>query len=94
MSKKIIIGITGSIAAFKSVQLISDLIKQDYQIEVMMSESATQFITPTCIQSLTKRKVYVDTFDDEIQRLLLMLILSKMQIYFLLFLQVHILLQN
>ncbi len=65
MSKKIIIGITGSIAAFKSVQLISDLIKQDYQIEVMMSESATQFITPTCIQSLTKRKVYVDTFDDE-----------------------------
>ena len=30
-----------------------------------MSESATRFITPTCIQSLTKRKVYVDTFDDE-----------------------------
>ena len=65
MSKKIIIGITGSIAAFKSVQLISDLIKKGYQIEVMMSESATRFITPTCIQSLTKRKVYVDTFDDE-----------------------------
>ena len=65
MSKKIIIGITGSIAAFKSVQLISDLIKKGYQIEVMMSESATRFITPICIQSLTKRKVYVDTFDDE-----------------------------
>ena len=31
----------------------------------MMSESATRFITPICIQSLTKRKVYVDTFDDE-----------------------------
>ena len=64
MSKKIIIGITGSIAAFKSVQLISDLIKKGYQIEVMMSESATRFITPICIQSLTKRKVYVDTFND------------------------------
>lgn len=65
MSKKIIIGITGSIAAFKSIQLISDLVKQGYQIEVMMSESATRFVPPVCIQSLTKRKVYVDTFDDE-----------------------------
>lgn len=65
MSKKIIIGITGSIACYKSVQLISDLMKQDYIVEVMMSESATRFITPTCIQSLTKRKVYVDTFDNE-----------------------------
>lgn len=65
MSKKIIIGITGSIAAFKSIQLISDLVKQGYQIEVMMSENATRFVTPVCIQSLTKRKVYVDTFDDE-----------------------------
>lgn len=65
MSKKIIIGITGSVAAFKSIQLISDLVKQGYQIEVMMSESATRFVTPVCIQSLTKRKVYVDTFNDE-----------------------------
>lgn len=65
MSKKIIVGITGSIAAFKAVQLISDLVKKEYIVEVMMSESATRFITPKCIQSLTKRKVYVDTFDDE-----------------------------
>lgn len=65
MSKKIIVGITGSIAAYKAVQMISDLMKKDYIVEVMMSESATKFITPICIQSLTKRKVYVDTFDDE-----------------------------
>lgn len=65
MSKKIIIGITGSIAAFKAIQLISDLVKKDYIVEVMMSESATRLVTPVCIQSLTKRKVYVDTFDDE-----------------------------
>lgn len=65
MSKKIIIGITGSIAAYKAIQLISDLTKKDYHIEVMMSESAAKFITPVCIQSLTKRKVYIDTFDDE-----------------------------
>lgn len=65
MSKRIIIGITGSIAAFKAVQLISDLVKKDYTIDVLMSESATKFITPICIQSLTKRKVYVDTFDED-----------------------------
>ena len=64
MSKKIIVGITGSIAAYKAIQLISDLTKKDH-IEVMMSESAAKFITPVCIQSLTKRKVYIDTFDDE-----------------------------
>ena len=65
MSKKIIVGITGSIAAYKAIQLISDLTKKDYHIEVMMSKSAAKFITPVCIQSLTKRKVYIDTFDDE-----------------------------
>lgn len=65
MSKKIIIGITGSIAAFKSIQLISDLVKKDYIVDVIMSESATNFVTPICIQSLTKRKVYVDTFDED-----------------------------
>lgn len=65
MSKKIIVGITGSIAAFKAVQLISDLIKKGFEVEVMMSQSAAKFITSVCIQSLTKRKVYIDTFDDE-----------------------------
>lgn len=65
MSKKIVIGITGSIAAYKSVQLISDLIKKGYIIDVVMSESASRFITPICIQSLTKRKVYIDTFDED-----------------------------
>ncbi|WP_028042253.1 bifunctional phosphopantothenoylcysteine decarboxylase/phosphopantothenate--cysteine ligase CoaBC [Candidatus Stoquefichus massiliensis] len=65
MTKKIIVGITGSIAAFKAVQLVSDLVKLNYHVEVMMSESAAKFITPICIQSLTKRKVYIDTFDDE-----------------------------
>lgn len=65
MTKKIIIGITGSIAAYKSIQLISDLAKKGYHIEVLMSKSATRFVTIECIQSLTKRKVYVDTFDND-----------------------------
>lgn len=66
MPKKIVIGITGSIAAFKAIQLISDLTKTDYELEVIMTKSACQFVTPLSIQSLIKKKVYVDVFDDDI----------------------------
>lgn len=65
MKKKIVIGITGSIAAFKAIQLISDLNKMNYDLEIIMSEAATRFVTPLSIQSLTKKKVYVDIFDDD-----------------------------
>ena len=65
MKKKIVIGITGSIAAFKAIHLISDLNKMNYDLEVIMSEAATRFVTPLSIQSLTKKKVYVDIFDDD-----------------------------
>ena len=64
MSKKIIVGITGSIAAFKSIQLISNLVKLGYQVEVLMTPSANRFVTKESIQALTKRKVYIDIFDD------------------------------
>ena len=65
MKKKIVIGITGSIAAFKAIQLISDLNKMDYDLEVILTEAAAKFITPLSISSLTKKKVYMDIFDDE-----------------------------
>ena len=54
--KKLIIGITGSIAAFKTVQFISDLVKEKYEIEVMLTPSAAKFVTPTSISALTKNK--------------------------------------
>lgn len=63
--KKIIIGITGSIAAFKTIQFISDLTKQDYLIDVILTPSAARFVTADSIQALTKRKVYIDLFDDD-----------------------------
>lgn len=69
MKKKIVIGITGSVAAFKAIQLISDLNKMNYELEVIMSEAATHFVTPLSIQSLTKKKVYVDIFDGEVERI-------------------------
>ncbi|MFV0382307.1 MAG: bifunctional phosphopantothenoylcysteine decarboxylase/phosphopantothenate--cysteine ligase CoaBC [Breznakia sp.] len=66
MKQTIIIGVTSSIAAFKSVQLVSDLLKKGYDVEVIMSENATKFITPLTFSSLTKHKTYVDTFDREV----------------------------
>ena len=63
--KKLIIGITGSIAAFKTVQFISDLVKEKYEIEVMLTTSAAKFVTPTSISALTKKKTYIDVFDDD-----------------------------
>ena len=63
--KKLIIGSTGSIAAFKTVQFISDLVKEKYEIEVMLTPSAAKFVTPTSISALTKKKTYIDVFDDD-----------------------------
>lgn len=66
MKKTIIVGVTSSIATFKSVQLVSDLIKKGYDVEVIMSKNATNFVSPLSFSSLTKRKTYVDTFDREV----------------------------
>ena len=65
MKKHILIGITGSIAAFKIAQLVSDLVKLDYHVDVIMTKNATQFIAPMTFETLTKHKVYVDTFERE-----------------------------
>lgn len=64
MKKNIIIGITGSVAAYKSAQLVSDLLKLNYEIDVIMTNSATKFIQPMTFEALTKKPVYIDLFND------------------------------
>lgn len=66
MKKTVVIGVTSSIAAYKSIQLVSDLLKKDYDVEVIMSKNATQFIQPLTFSTLTKHKTYVETFDREV----------------------------
>lgn len=66
MKKTVVIGVTSSIATYKSVQLVSDLIKKGYDVEVIMSKNATKFIQPLTFSSLTKHKTYVETFDREV----------------------------
>lgn len=61
--KTVLLGVTSSIACFKSVQLTSDLLKEGFDVEVIMSENATNFIQPLSFSSLTKHKTYINTFD-------------------------------
>ncbi|MCY0897230.1 MAG: bifunctional phosphopantothenoylcysteine decarboxylase/phosphopantothenate--cysteine ligase CoaBC, partial [Alicyclobacillaceae bacterium] len=58
----ILLGVSGGIAAFKSASLASLMVKGGYEVQVLMTEHATRFITPLTFQSLTKRAVVVDTF--------------------------------
>jgi len=62
--KNIILGITGSVAAYKAAEITSLLIKRGISVHVIMTAAAQKFITPLTFQSLTKNKVYVDMFDE------------------------------
>jgi phosphopantothenoylcysteine decarboxylase / phosphopantothenate---cysteine ligase len=62
--KKIVIGITGSIAAYKTCELISRLKKKNYNIEVIMTKNAAQFVTPLTFGALIHKPVLIDDFDE------------------------------
>ncbi len=63
--KNIILGVTGSIAAYKAADLAHRLFKEGYEVEVIMTGSATKFITPLTFRSLTHRNVYTEMFCDD-----------------------------
>lgn len=64
MSKTVGIGITGGIAAYKITDLVSKLKKAGYDVIVMMTEGATQFITPLTFKTLSGREVITDLWQD------------------------------
>ena len=61
--KHIVLGVTGSIAAYKIASLASMLVKQKADVTVIMTKNATNFINPITFESLTGNKCLVDTFD-------------------------------
>lgn len=61
--KKILLGISGGIAAYKSAALASLLVKKGAEVHVLMTEHATQFINPITFETLTGHKCLIDTFD-------------------------------
>jgi phosphopantothenoylcysteine decarboxylase len=64
-AKTIVLGVSGSIAAYKSAELASVLVKQGHQLFVVMSDDATQFITPLTLQTLSKNPVMTTFFDEK-----------------------------
>lgn len=61
--KCVLLGVTGSIAAYKAAALASALVKQKADVHVLMTQNATQFISPVTFETLTSHKVPLDTFD-------------------------------
>ena len=61
--KCVVLGVTGGIAAYKIPNLASALVKEGAEVHVIMTENATNFITPITFETLTKNKCIVSTFD-------------------------------
>lgn len=61
-NKKIVLGITGGIAAYKAAELTRALIKAGAQVKVIMTKSAAEFITPLTLQTLSQNQVYTDMY--------------------------------
>ena len=63
--KNVTVFVTGGIAAFKAATLVRLFVKEGANVEVAMTKSACEFITPLTFQVLTKNKVHIDTFDED-----------------------------
>ena len=61
--KNIVLGVTGGIACYKACELASALIKQHADVQVIMTENATKFVSPMTFEQLTGNKALTDTFD-------------------------------
>src|SRR5690625_2059334 len=64
-NKNILLGVTGGIAVYKACDLTSKLTQQGANVRVMMTESATKFVSPLTFQALSRNPVYIDTFDEK-----------------------------
>ncbi|MDR2221070.1 MAG: bifunctional phosphopantothenoylcysteine decarboxylase/phosphopantothenate--cysteine ligase CoaBC [Methylobacillus sp.] len=63
-NKKLIVGITGGIAAYKAAELVRLLTRQGVDVQVVMTESACRFITPVTLQALSGKPVFTDLWSD------------------------------
>src|SRR5256712_10221255 len=63
--KCVLLGVTGSIAAYKSAELASLLVRQGHQVFVVLTQDATEFITPLTLQTLSKNPVTTSFYDEK-----------------------------
>ncbi|MDR2939038.1 MAG: phosphopantothenoylcysteine decarboxylase [Clostridiales bacterium] len=63
--KTIILGVTGSIAAYKAADIVSGLVKRDCDVHVTMTKNGASFITPLTMQGLSHNRVFVGTLQED-----------------------------
>ena len=66
--KTIVLGVSGGIACYKAAALASMLVKQHANVQVIMTQNATEFVTPLTFEQLTGNRALVDTFDRNFER--------------------------
>jgi phosphopantothenoylcysteine decarboxylase/phosphopantothenate--cysteine ligase len=64
--KRVLLGVTGGIAAYKAAELLRLLVKAGADVGVAMTEAACRFVTPVTMQALSGQKVFTDLWDDEV----------------------------
>lgn len=69
-TKKILLCVSGGIAVYKAVALVSKLSQAGAEVKVMMTESATKFVQPLSFQVMSRNDVYTDTFDEKDSRVI------------------------
>jgi phosphopantothenoylcysteine decarboxylase/phosphopantothenate--cysteine ligase len=62
IGKRILLGVTGSIAAYKAVELLRELMKREAEVQVVMTEAATRFVAPLTFETLSRQPVLLDMF--------------------------------
>ncbi|PWU08827.1 MAG: phosphopantothenoylcysteine decarboxylase [Verrucomicrobia bacterium] len=63
--KTIILGISGSIAAYKAAEIVSQFTKRDYNVHAVLTPSASEFISPLTLQTLSRNPVLTDVFAEK-----------------------------
>lgn len=63
--KKIVVGVSGGIAAYKAISLVNVLTKEGADVQVIMTKHAAEFVTPLTFQTLSKNKVIMDMFEED-----------------------------
>ena len=70
LNKKILLCVTGGIAVYKAVALVSKLSQAGADVKVIMTESAKEFVTPLTFQAMSRNDVFFDTFDEKNSRVI------------------------
>ncbi len=67
--RKILLGVTGSIAVYKSVDLVRRLAEEGASVHVIMTEASRRFVTPLSFEVVSRNRVFTDTFDDPLSHI-------------------------